>query len=79
MALINLKNGKTIDVDIMWYLNLSDSELQNLEASDAGFEPESPFYNSALSKRGAESEEEEEELKPLDKIDKIDVPERDDT
>lgn len=78
MALINLKNGKTIDVDIFWYMNLSDEELQNLEASDAGFEPENPFYNSALSRRGSELPEEETESEEDLLDDDFEIPERDD-
>lgn len=49
MALVTLRNGKVIDVDIVWYLSLSDEEYNELIASDAGFETDNPFHGSSLS------------------------------
>lgn len=70
MALVSLKNGKVIDVDILWYLSLSDEEIQDLEALDVGFDPENPFYNSSLTKPSQiiieENEEEQDIIEPYD-------------
>lgn len=76
MALINLKNGKTIDVDLFWYLSLTDEELQDLESMNLGFEIENPFHGSAIHKRG--HPDDDDEPKEVGKNPKIDVTERDD-
>lgn len=81
MALVTLSNGKVIDVDLLWYLSLSDAEYQELIAMDSGFEVENPFHGSVLSKRPpVEEDDETEDLKPLDQLDDSDleIPERDD-
>lgn len=78
MALVTLANGKTIDVDIMWFLSLSDQEYQDLVASNSGFEIENPFHSSSLTFRGSESEEENEDWDVDDTPEDPDFLERDD-
>lgn len=82
MALINLRNGKTIEVDLMWYLSLSDEELQDLEALNVGFEIENPFHGSCIRGKGAREVEEEdaetEEVRPVDENEDLDLIEPDD-
>lgn len=81
MALVTLANGKTIDVDIMWFLSLSDNEYQDLIASNSGCEINNPFHGSCLARKGAESWEEvddEEEVKPLTELRDVEIEERDD-
>lgn len=81
MALVTLSTGKTIDVDIIWFLTLSDEEYQDLVAMNTGFEVDNPFHGSALSKKGSVPEEvieEEDEPKPVDSIEEVEIHERDD-
>lgn len=61
MAYVTLPNGKTIDIDINWWLNMSDEEYSDLIAMNAGFETSDPFHGSALHTTPFELEEEDEE------------------
>lgn len=78
MALINLRNGKTIDVDLLWFLSLTDEEYQDLEAMNTGFEIDNPFHSSSMNRHSVREEEDEEEVKPVDKTEEVDIEERDD-
>lgn len=74
MALIALSNGKTIDVDILWYLSLTDEQYQDLIASNSGCELENPFYGSSLSGPTEDMIEPDEDIPE----DPPEIPERDD-
>jgi len=75
MALINLKNGKTIDVDLFWFLNLTDDELQDLESMNLGFEVNNPFHGSSMYRS---SHTDDDEPKEVGKSPNVEIPERDD-
>ncbi len=62
MALVTLKNGKTIDIDLWYYLNMTDEEIQDLEALNFGFEVENPFHNSSINSFKVDPVVEEEEI-----------------
>jgi hypothetical protein len=84
MALITLRNGKTVDIDLWRYLEMSDEELQDLEAMNIGFEAENPFHSSSLTntrrfqKEALPEEEDEEEDLPIDDFDDTELLNRDD-
>jgi hypothetical protein len=81
MALVTLQNGKVIDVDINWYLSLSDEEYQDLNAMNVGFEVEDPFHLSSLKTSSYfEAEEEDVEDEGRDSVvdDGDDIPPMDD-
>lgn len=48
--LYTLSNGKTIDIPVELYLDMTDEELHSLNGMNIGFEALSPFHNSVLSK-----------------------------
>jgi hypothetical protein len=60
--LVNLPNGKTVDMSFDEYLRISIDDYQYLMSQNFGMEMEDPFFSSILrSKRQTEDEEEEEE------------------
>lgn len=49
--LVQLPNGKAMDVPVHLYINMADEEFQYLLSTDEGDEIGDPFYGSALRSR----------------------------
>ena len=70
--LIQLPNGKTIEMSVEEYLDMSDSDLQYLNSLNYGNEIENPFFGSAVEKRNhSEVDEFELEIDQIDEAKKI--------
>mgnify|MGYP003148629083 CR=1 FL=1 len=68
--LYQLKNGRTIEISIEQYLEMTDEELEDLEGLGMNhtMEINNPFYNS-YQKKTRSKEEELTDEKPLGEID----------
>jgi hypothetical protein len=65
MPLVQLPNGKTIDLPLHLYLDMDDTDYQFLLATNQGEEINNPFFGSAL---------EDVEHSDLDIIELPDIP-----
>ena len=68
--LYQLKNGRTIEISIEQYLDMTDEELEDLEGLGMNntMEINNPFYNS-YQKKTRSKEKELTDEKPLGEID----------
>ena len=66
--LVNLPNGKTIEMSIDQYLSMTDEDFQYLVASGYGEEINDPFHNSYIKNGDSyyTGEEDEEEIEEID-------------
>jgi len=60
--LVNLANGKTIEMSIEQYLSMTDDDFQYLVSTNSGDEIYDPFYGSVLKYGENEEEEIDEEI-----------------
>lgn len=60
--LYQLPSGRVIHLSIEQYLDLSDDDIQQLMAQNAGDYVRNPFYKSAISKSKKAVEDPEDEL-----------------
>lgn len=72
--LVNLPNGKTIEMSIEQYLSMTDEDFQYLVSTNSGDEISDPFYGSVL--KYGDSYEEDEDVEEIDED--IDLEEEDD-
>jgi hypothetical protein len=49
--LYSLPNGRTIEISLEEYLNLTDQDIQDIIASNSGYNVSSPFFNSSISQK----------------------------
>jgi hypothetical protein len=59
--LVNLPNGKTVDIPFDDYLHMGREGYQFLMANNFGMHLENPFFGAALNNKREEEEEEEDE------------------
>jgi hypothetical protein len=63
-----LPNGNSIEISVEQYLNMSDAELDYLNASNSGDYIENPWFGSVLSKNCPKPNDEEFLLNDLTSI-----------
>lgn len=72
--IINLPNGKTIEVPLEVYLRMTDDDFEYLISMNWGEEFANPFIASVLAHgETIEEEEDEEEESDLDTLSELDV------
>jgi|GEM_PF-2391144 len=49
--LYSLPNGRTIEISLEEYLSLTDQDIQDIIASNSGYNVASPFFNSSISQK----------------------------
>lgn len=59
--LINLPNGKTVDMSFEDYMRAGPGDYQYLMSQSYGYEIEDPFFGSALRDKAKKAEEPEDE------------------
>lgn len=70
--LVNLSNGKTIEMSVEQYLNMSDEEFQYLVATGAGEDIIDPFHQSYIKSNKKDRYDEDEEEEESDVSEDID-------
>ena len=63
-----LPNGNSIEISVEQYLNMSDAELDYLNANNSGDYIENPWFGSVLSKHAPEPVDDDYAIKDLTSI-----------
>lgn len=70
--LYQLTNGKVIELSLDEYLDMSDSDFQNLLGYNIGEHISNPWVGSSLHDESKVEEEEEEKILELPDVDELD-------